>query len=249
MHFARACAVLILTVGSAALADSEDPSRLADTFFYGLYAGPARTTATSLWHDQAGARVEAPYGPVGWAAGARMGVWPWDWAGFDLNLEAFDASFGNIESGTLGATALRLSPSVRVALPLRYLAPYVGAGPAMHVVYFAGKDPTGDFNGQSLGFGLRYFAGVTFYVSRYFHLFLDYHQLALTADVPVRKNKKTPRGTLAIAGLSTQYLALGAAFTPEDFRASPGKAGWVAAPIVGAALVMGFATLFAVVDK
>jgi hypothetical protein len=259
MHIARVAVAVASLAASSAVAEDDDPTRLSDTFFYGVYGGAARSTAAHFSRsgaDGIGRDVEAPYGPVGWAAGFSLGVWPRDWVGVDFAFDAFDASLGRIDfdrcpappcEGTYGGTVLRIGPSLRLALPLRYVAPYVGAGPEAHVALFGGKDAQGEFaGGLTPQLGFRLFAGINFYLTRDVRLFADWQALHTSGSVALHAGKKTDddsAGLIAFEDLSPQVISLGFAYTPDDFRASPSKSYWVALPLALSALAFGFGVL------
>lgn len=248
----RRLVLTVLLVSAPAAAEVEDPSRMIDRVFFAVQGGVGQVSALGL----AGPTTEEARGVLSgpaWAAGFAVGIWPLDFLGIDLAFEALDLSFGQLDAtrcvgGTacdaqrVGGFGLRLSPSLRLALPLRYVAPYVGAGPALLVPFFSAGEFTGSPGPR---FNLRLLAGTSIYVSADLRLFLEFQLVpfALTAPMLVPKSK-TPSGTLAIDDGLAGYLTLGLAFTPEAFKASSSKGAWIAVPIALAVAASGLAVAF-----
>lgn len=245
--------VLTLALLSAqAAAEEGDPSRMIDRVFFAVQGGVGQVSAARV----AGPSTEEARGVLGgpaWAAGFAVGIWPLDFLGVDLAFEALDLSYGQLDAsrcvgGTacdaqrLGGFGLRLAPSLRLALPLRYVAPYVGAGPALLVPFFSAGGREGS-PGPLLG--LRAFAGSSIYLSADLRLFLEFQLLPFALSAPMLvPREKTPSGTLAIEEGLAGYLTLGIAFTPEAFKASPSKGAWIAVPIALAVAAAGLAVAF-----
>lgn len=232
----------MLALGGLALnaaAEVDDPNRMVDRVFFSVYGGVGQVTARHL-EGPGGSDARGVISGPAWAGGFGVGIWPVDFIGIDLSFEALDLSFGELDSSRcvggaactgqrFGGFGLRLSPSLRLALPLRYVAPYIGAGPALLVPFFS----TGELEGSpGPRFNFRYFAGSSIYLNPELRLFIEFHLVPFDLSAPMLLPKeKAPSATQTIEGGLAGYLTVGLAFTPEDFKSSPGKGGWIALPI------------------
>jgi len=247
----------LMVVAGRASAEAEDPNRMIDRVFFALYGGVGQVTARHLVGPDGMEARGVLSGPA-WAGGFSVGIWPVDFIGIDLSFEALDLGFGALDpSRCVGGTActaqkfggfgLRLSPSLRLALPLRYVAPYIGAGPALLVPFFS----TGELSGSpGPRFNFRYFAGSSIYVSPELRLFLEFHLVPFEASTPLMLPKaKTPTATQTLEGGLAGYLTLGIAFTPDDFKSSPSKGGWIALPIALAVAASALAVAFSLPEE
>ncbi|MHB8874290.1 MAG: hypothetical protein ACYC8T_11435 [Myxococcaceae bacterium] len=244
---ARALPFALLLLAGSAPAETEDPTRAVDRIFFGVYGGVGQVTARHV-AAPAGTDARAVVGGPAWTAGFGVGIWPTDYLGIDLSFEAMDLSLGQPapSAQSFSGFGLRLSPGLRLALPLRYVAPYVGAGPALLLPFFSSGSGSGELNGSpGPSFGIRYFAGSSIYLTRDVRLFVDLQLVPLELAAPmVAKGQKTPAGTQTIEGGFARYLTLGVAFTPDDFKSSPNKAGWVMLPVGVAAAATALALVF-----
>lgn len=249
----RTVALALLVLSAPAAAEVEDPSRMIDRVFFAVYGGVGQVTAHHLL-GPVGAEARGVLSGPAWAGGFSVGIWPVDFIGIDLSFEALDLGFGELDpsrcaGGTVctgqkfGGFGLRLSPALRLALPLRYVAPYLGAGPALLVPFFS----TGDLRGSpGPQFNFRFFAGSSIYLSPELRLFIEFHLLPFELSTPLLLPKaKTPTATQTIEGGLAGYLTVGLAFTPEDFKSSPSKGGWIALPIALAVAASALAVAFA----
>jgi hypothetical protein len=252
--------VFVLSLVIAAAAGGED--RPVDRIYFAPYAGVSRLQLDAFSHELPTVRAQEDdvlRGP-GWAGGFELGYWPTDWLGISAAGEVFELPFGRPRfdscspecpgEGELSyhGVGMRLGPAVRFALPLRYFAPYIGAGPAVSFLFLNGEQAGVPFAG-AVGpvFGLRIFGGFSIYLTRDVRLFVDYHAMPLGLSAPLtafdrdatmtdrREPDWAPAGAVTLKGLRSDYLVAGVAITPALFKKSPDPASWVLIPLVGLA--------------
>lgn len=231
---ARATLLLVLAAALPARADGD--GRPQDRFYYGLYGGVAYPTAGrfTLFADDHGTHipltsVDNASGRVGWVAGVDVSYWACDYFGFGFEMELADFTIPTPSSPSqdVDALAFRLGPSAKVAVPLRYLQPYVGVSPSMLLVAVHGSDheatakQLGGVTGKKLV--LTLLAGANFYVNRNLRLFIEY-QLSLfdlaTSTGDAEASGGDGRGLLYENVLS-HHVVTGVSFSPESFREAP----------------------------
>lgn len=247
----------LLALAATAVAEVDDPNRMVDRVYFSVFGGVGQVTARHLSGPGAADARGVLSGPA-WAGGFGVGIWPVDFIGIDLGFEALDLSFGELDASRcvagapctgqrFGGFGLRLSPSLRLALPLRYVAPYVGAGPALLVPFFS----TGELHGSpGPRFNFRYFAGSSIYLNAELRLFIEFNLVPFELSSPMLLPKeKTPTATQLIEGGLAGYLTVGLAFTPEDFKSSPSKGGWIALPIILAAAASALAVAISLPEE
>lgn len=235
----RALLFALVVLAADAAAEADDPTGMIDRVYFSLSGGVGQVTARHL-SGPGGSDARGVLSGPAWAGGFGVGIWPVDFLGIDLGFEALDLSFGELDPSRCvggasctgqryGGFGLRLSPSLRLALPLRYVAPYLGAGPALLVPFFS----TGELSGSpGPRFNFRYFAGSSIYLKPELRLFLEFNLVPFELSAPMLLPKqKVPSATQTIEGGLAGYLTVGIAFTPEDFKSSPSKGGWIALPI------------------
>jgi hypothetical protein len=220
-------AVAILLGSTTALA-GDSPERLVDQLhFYGM-GGLNRVGAASITNPRMGTVTDVVSGPK-LAVGFGEIWWPKDWIGWDVaRFELQDGTFDSV--GCAGCTAsrisllfVRVSTSLRLALPLKYFGPYVGAGPMITVMGDSTDVPTQPnapklFARDSASLGLRAFAGATVYWSRDFRFFVEGQYLQ--TDISTRMRAANQQDSIGdpqqLSGLNMTTLMLGV-----EARASP----------------------------
>lgn len=236
----RSIAVVTLCFSATAGAQTEDPTRAVDRVFFGLHAGAGLLSVREVT-DSGGFSAEGvtprPQGVVGY----RMGIWPTDWLGLDLSLEAMTLAMGSVGGENFQGFGVRVSPALILAVPLRYVAPYAGAGPALLVPVFWSSLMGATSPGPS--FSLRYFAGTNIYVTRDLRLFVELHFLPFDAELSREATKTRPEQRQRIGGAFAQNLVLGFAYTPDWLKESREKSLGIAVPALlvtlTAALLLG----------
>ena len=132
----RAWIVLLFCAG---VAHADIPGagdlRIPDRWFYEVYTGVSSSIASSIARQSQGqAALLASGGSTGasWVVGLGTTYWPCDYFGMGLDIELFDWSFPQPKNPELdfAGFAARVTPTARVAVPLRYLQPYVGIAPS-----------------------------------------------------------------------------------------------------------------------
>ena len=171
-------AALVLSRGSARADYPLGDNRPQDRFYFGIHAGVGSRTTES---------VSSPAADPGVAWGYEVSYWPIDYfaLGYGLNAGVFPGG----DTGEAGAYAL-------LAIPLRYLQPYVGGWAG--VAYSGSLDTEAD----SFDVTAHLVAGTNLYVNRNVRLFLQWQNLRVDADAETR----------------TQLLTLGVRFSPDDFH-------------------------------
>ncbi len=236
MTAARATLIVLVAAASAARADGD--GRPQDRFYYGLYGGVAYPTAGrfTLFADENGNRlpltaVDNAAGRVGWVAGVDLSYWACDYFGFGFEMELADFTLPTPSSPSqdVDAMAFRLGPSAKLAVPLRYLQPYVGVSPSMLLVSVRGSDheatanQLGGVTGKKLV--LTVIAGVNFYVNRNLRLFVEY-QVSLfdlaTSTGDAMASGGDGRGLL-YENVLDHHVVTGVSFSPESFREAPSR--------------------------
>jgi hypothetical protein len=217
--------VLVILTSLSAAAETE---RLEDRVFFAL-SGGASQVRTESFIDVSGAEHLSLVAPLNWRAAFTVGWWPTDWLGVQFDAAMMGLGVGADERGAWSTSGLgvQLSPSLRLALPLRWLAPYVGIGAAAFAPFFS--EQRGDVRWTGAGgiqFGPRFYAGTNVYCSRDVRFFLDLELFFLATSAPLRAEALVP-SSHQYRGVVVPSLSLGVAWTPEAYRQSSSKPTWV----------------------
>lgn len=234
---------LVALFSASAVADG-DVSRLSDRVFFSISAG-ASQASVRRFTDVGGVEHRSLVAPYGWKASWAVGLWPADWVGLELSTSAMslylgDGSTGAAPNGASGV-GLELVPAIRLALPLRYVAPYVGAGFAVMFPFLNEQRDGVSWKGSTgVRFGPRVFGGANVYFSRDLRFFLDVEVWWLDATAAGGLT-----GTQSFDGLLVPSASIGLAYTPDAYKQSPLKALWVLGALVPAmaAALFGFLAL------
>ncbi|MDY0062431.1 MAG: hypothetical protein RBU45_21640 [Myxococcota bacterium] len=250
----RLLLLVLLLLPAAARAD--DLQRFADRWFYGLELGASWRSASALTRlgpaDQTSRWQEFDGLAPGWLVGVGLGVRPWEAVTLQLGLQGGDFGWqplgvaacevagqptpaGSCAAPGVGGHGwqLRFGPELQLALPLRYVAPYVGLGPGLHLHYLDGEAA-----GWGARFELRLLAGLQLYLSRDLRLTLSYarseHDLTTSRD-----DAAAEAGTLSWTGVRQESFTLGLTGTPKSYKQSPSKPTWLLVPALVASTVAG----------
>lgn len=238
----------LVAVSSASAVADGDVSRLSDRVFFSLSAG-ASQASVRRFTDVGGVEHRSLVAPYGWKANWAVGLWPADWVGLELSTGAMSLYLGDGSTGTppngASGVGLEVVPSIRLALPLRYVAPYVGAGFAVMFPFLSEQRDDVSWKGSTgVRFGPRVFGGANVYFSRDLRFFLDVEVWWLDATAAMTAAGGLT-GTQSFDGLLVPSASIGLAYTPDAFKQSPLKALWVLGALVPAmaAVLYGFLAL------
>ncbi len=236
----RSALLAVVLSGFAAWAEEGDPDRLEDRVFFSVSGGVSQANLRSFT-DVSGVEHRWLVAPYGWRAAWAVGLWPAEWIGLELSTSVMSLGVGSLSTPT-GPTetsgfGLQVVPSVRLALPLRYFAPYVGAGFAVFYPFVTETRDGVAWRGHTgAQFAPRFFAGTNLYFSRDLRFFLDVELFALDATAMLRA-EGDQQATQQYRGALVPSLSLGVAWTPEAYRQSSGKGLWILGGVIPALLV------------
>lgn len=245
---ASACVVALLISGSAS-GQVADPTRAIDRVYYGFHAGAGQLALGRLTDSEGFSARGEVSGPK-WMAGYDMGIWPMDWLGFEMTLEFLDLSYGRIGGGRgvhFSGFGARYSLSAQLALPLRYVAPRIGVGPALLMPFIWDASDTVTSPGPQ--FHLRYSVGASVYLTRDLRLIADVHFVQLDFELHRKATETREARTQLFEGASGRYLVLGLAYTPDWVRETTDGTDVFIAPIEVPTLVAIAAVVLAVVQR
>lgn len=234
----RALPLLLALTTSPAWAE-EDPTRVVDRMFFSLSGGASQASARGLT-DVGGTEHRALVAPYAWKANYAVGVWPAEWIGLELSTGAQSLALGNVGSADAPVlphgVGLQVVPSVRLALPLHWIAPYVGAGFAVFFPLVYEQRGAQAWKGSpGVLFGPRFFGGANVYFSRDLRFFVDVEVMTLDATAPMSATGNLS-GTQRWDGVVIPSASIGFAYTPDAFKQSPSKALWVLGALAPALL-------------
>ncbi len=234
----RTLSFAVLLVSLCAGAEG-DPTRVVDRMYFSLSGGASQTSARGFT-DVGGVEHRALVAPYGWKANYAVGVWPAEWLGLELSSGAHSLALGNVSSSDApvlpSGVGLQVVPSVRLALPLRWVAPYVGAGFAVLFPLVSEQRGSQQWKGSpGVLFGPRFFGGANLYFSRDLRFFVDVEVMTLDATAQLSA-KGNLSGTQRWEGVVIPSASIGFAYTPDAFKQSPSKSLWVLSALAPAML-------------
>jgi len=245
--------VTTLLVGST-VAHAEEPSpwsdseRLGDLVYFGVYGGPSFASVDTRTHHSAedGTRSELDGldASIGWTAGYNVAWWPYDFFGLDGSLEGFSLSYepaGSRFDDCAGSDCrlektpsydgfgLQVGPTVRGAIPLRYVQPNLGVGLMLPITFQLTQDPVSrlDETAVDVGAAMRFVGGLNVLAARDWRVYTEYH-------LDYRLVAVNPGAPLDDAGWLRHSIVLGFAVSPDSYKESPGddKAFSIVMPLV-----------------
>jgi hypothetical protein len=191
-----------------------------------------------------------------WTAAYDLAWWPYDFFGLDTDFEAFGLPFHADQerfdrcAGTgcrlertpdYDGFGMQVGPTVRGAIPLRYVQPNIGVGMQLPVTFLFTQDPVSRLNETAfdVGAAVRLVGGVNIFVARDWRLYADYH-------LDYRFAVINPGAPLEASAWMRQSIVLGFAGSPGGFQEEPSgdkiadgvipflfpTAGWLVAAIV-----------------
>jgi hypothetical protein len=233
--------VLVLVLGAARAAQAETPSpwsdseRLGDLVYFGAYGGVSFASVGELEHtskeDGSIARVADLTAPVSFSVAYDLAWWPYDFFGLGSSFEVFglplqgdqdrfDSCVGDgcrqEKLPSYEGFGMQVGPTVRGAVPLRYLQPNLGVGMMLPVTFLFTQDPVSRLNQTAwdVGAALRLLGGINFFVARDWRIFGEYHLDYRFATI-------NPGAPLETTGWLRQSAVIGFSASPEDFKAEP----------------------------
>lgn len=243
----RSAFTLLVALSSLPASAEDDLAPMSDRVFFSLSAGASQASARSFV-DVTGVEHRALVAPYGWKASWAVGIWFTDWVGLELSTGAMSLGLGGGTPAapiTASGLGIQVVPSVRLALPLRYVAPYAGAGFAVFYPFVFEQRGEQAWKGSpGVQFGPRFFGGANVYLARDVRLFFEAEVLLFDATAAMTA-KGGLSSTQQYRGMVVPSLSVGFALTPDAYKASPSKALWVLGALVPAMLagVLGFVAL------
>lgn len=234
----RRLIALLACVSSAWAAAEEDPFRVADRVFFGL-SGGASQASLRAFTDVAGTEHRSVVAPHGWKATWSVGIWPAEWIGLQLDTSMQSFTVGSLRSSAEPVTAtgrlVQVVPALRLALPLRYVAPFVGVGYGVAFPLVEEQRGSQVWKGTpGVLHGPRFFGGANVYFSRDLRFFVDVEVMTLSATAQLGEVGTTAAGSQRFEGMIVPSASIGLAVTPDLYRQSPGKAVWIFGALVPA---------------
>ena len=240
--------LLVVVLTSLWAAAEGDGDRLEDRVFFALSGGASQLRAESFV-DVTGAEHLSLVAPLNWRAAFTVGWWPTDWLGVQFDSAVMGLGVGGDQRGgwSTSGVGLQLSPSLRLALPLRWLAPYVGVGVAGFTPFVSEQRGDVRWRGTAgLHFGPRFYAGTNVYLARDVRLFIDLELFFLSTGATLRAEGLMP-SSQQYRGVAAPSLSLGLAWTPEGYRQSSSKPTWVLVALLPA-IAMGVVSAIAIAE-
>ena len=216
--------------------------------FFAL-SGGASQVRTESFVDVTGAEHLSLVAPLNWRAAFTVGWWPTDWLGVQFDSAVMGLGVGADGRGewSTSGVGVQLSPSLRLALPLRWVAPYVGVGIAGFVPFVGEQRGDVRWRGTAgLLFGPRFYAGLNVYLSRDVRAFVDLELFFVSMGATLRAEGLVP-ASHAYRTLAAPSLSLGVAWTPEAYRQSSSKPTWVLLALLPA-IAMGVVSAIAIAE-
>lgn len=243
----RRLAALMVCMSSAWAAAEEAPSRVADRVFFGLSGGASQASLLAFT-DVAGTEHRSVVAPHGWKATWSVGIWPAEWIGLELATSLQSFSVGSLRSSAEPVTAtgrlVQVVPGLRLALPLRYVAPFVGVGYGVAFPVVEEQRGSQAWKGTpGILHGPRFFGGANVYFSRDLRFFIDVEVMTLSATAQLDEVGATGEGFQRFEGMLVPSASIGFAVTPDVYKQSPRKELWVFGALVPAMLAALFGYL------
>ena len=249
---AMGLAALLLAAAPSARAEQPSPwsdsERLGDLVYFGVSGGLSFASIGTLEHksneDGSISRLSNVSAPVSFDVAYDLAWWPYDFFGLGSNFEVFGlpyhADVNRFEScGGEGCRrertpsydgfGMQVGPTVRGAVPLRYLQPNLGVGLMLPVTWLFTQDPVSRLNQTAfdVGAALRVLGGINVFVARSWRIYAEYH-------LDYRFAAINPGAPLDAGGWLRQSVVLGFSAAPEGYKAAPSgdKATDVVVPFV-----------------
>jgi hypothetical protein len=157
--------------------------------------------------------------------------WPYDFFGLGGNFEVFGLPYSadvnrfdscggdgcrKEKTPDYGGFGLQVGPTVRGAVPLRYLQPNLGVGLMLPVTWLFTQDPVSrlDQTAFDVGAALRVLGGLNVFVARSWRIYAEYH-------LDYRFAAIDPGAPLDASGWLRHSLVVGFSAAPEGFKAEP----------------------------